>query len=197
MWHSCVDSQLLRYSRDCAQALLGSEAPQALARSQRAAQQAATAVALLGRPRGDVIVSSAWLHAIGESPSIRTTGFRPVDGAVYLLAEGWPTPVVNLVAHQGQARLIAPAFDAVKRLALFERIQGWPSDILDYAITLSLPDDMDPNPEACLRLAAKEMPATLRITARDRAERERRLRRAVDRVSAATIAARSPAHSAT
>jgi hypothetical protein len=139
-----------------------------------------------------VIVSSAWLHAIGESPSIHTTGFTPVDGAVYLLAEGWPTPVINLVAHQGQARLIAPAFDAIEELALFERIQGWPSDILDYSIVMGMPEDSPSDAEACLRLANRGLPPSLRVSARDRAERERRLRRAVDRVDAALIAARSP-----
>lgn len=140
-----------------------------------------------------MIISASWLHAIGESPSVRTTGFAPVDGAVHLLAEGWPTPVLNLVAHQGQARLIAPAYDATERLALFERIQGWPSDILDYSIAMSLIDAPDADPEACLRLASRALPPSLRITARDRAERERRLRRAVDRVNAALIVSRSPA----
>lgn len=192
MWHAVVDSQLLRYSHECARTLLAEDAPEAWGRSRRAADHAATAVAALGRPRGDMIVASAWLHAIGEAPAIRSTGFVPVDGAVHLLAEGWPGPVVSLVAHQGQARLIAPAFDAVERLALFERIQGWPSDILDYAIVMGLPDASQGDPEACLRLAAKSMPASLKITARDRVERERRLRRAVDRVHAALIAVRSP-----
>lgn len=167
--------------------------PAALTRSARAANHAEIAARSLERPRADLTIAAAWLHAIGESPSVRTTGFAPVDGAVHLLAEGWPTPVVNLVAHQGQARLIAPAYDATERLALFERIQGWPSDILDYSITMSLSDSSDPDPGACLRLAARNLPASLRITARERAERERRLRRAVDRVNAALIAARSPA----
>lgn len=188
-----MDSQLLRYAQDCAQTMLGSHASSAWARSERAAYQATTAVRALDRPRGEVIVAAAWLHAVGQSPSIRSTGFAPVDGAVHLLAEGWPTPVVNLVAHQGQARLIAPAFDATERLALFERIQGWPSDILDYSIVMALPEEEEPDPESCVRLAAKDLPASLRIAARDRAERERRLRRAVDRVNAALIAARVPA----
>lgn len=188
-----MDSQLLRYARDCARTHLEEASPAVFARSARAANQAEFAVRSLERPRAELTIAAAWLHAIGQSPSVRTTGFAPVDGAVYLLAEGWPTPVVNLVAHQGQARLIAPAYDATERLALFERIQGWPSDILDYAITMSLPDSPDADPEACLRLAARDLPTSLRITARDRAERERRLRRAVDRVNAALIAARSPA----
>jgi hypothetical protein len=115
-----------------------------------------------------------------------------VDGAVNLLAQGWPSPIVSLVAHQGQARLIAPAFDAIEELALFERIQGWPSDILDYSIVMGMPEDSPSDAEACLRLASRGLPTSLRISARDRAERERRLRRAVDRVDAALIAARSP-----
>ena len=187
-----MDSQLLRYSQECAQTLLAEHAPSAWAQSQRAAHQADTAVKILDRPRGEMIVAAAWLHAVGESPSVRSTGFAPVDGAVYLLAEGWPTPVVNLVAHQGQARLIAPAYDAQESMALFDRIQGWHSDILDHSIVMALPDEPDSDPEACLRLAAQALPASLKMAARDRAERERRLRRAVDRVGAALIAARVP-----
>ena len=188
-----MDSQLLRYSQECARTLLAEHVPAAWARSERAAEKADTAVKVLGRPRGEIIIAAAWLHAVGETPSVRSTGFAPVDGAVHLLAEGWPTPVVNLVAHQGQARLIAPAYDASESLALFDRIQGWPSDILDHSIVMGLTDGTTSDLEACLRLATQTLPASLRMTARDRAERERRLRRAVDRVNAALIAARVPA----
>jgi hypothetical protein len=187
-----VPSQLIRYAQDAARELLASGAPDAWARSERSAAQAARAVSILNRPRGEIIEAAAWLHAIGHSPEIRGSGFAPVDGAVHLLAEGWPTPVINLVAHQGQARLIAPAYGAIEQLTLFERIQGWPSDILDYAIVMAVSGEEHPDPEACLRQAAKGLPASLRMTARDRAERERRLRRAVDRVSAAMVSARSP-----
>lgn len=187
-----MESQLTRYARDCAESTLSVDAPLAWARSIRAAAHADRAVQVLGRPRGDMIVASAWLHAIGTSHAANGSGFAPVDGAVRLLAEGWPTPVVSLVAHQGQARLLAPAFDATERLALFERIQGWPSDILDYSIVMGLTDALEPDSESCLRLASQSLPGTLRITARDRSERERRLRRAVDRVNAALIAARQP-----
>ncbi len=189
-----MDSQLLRYSQDCARTLLESGAPAAWERSSRAANKAERVVAALERPRGEMIISAAWLHAIGEAPSIRKTGFAPVDGAVHLLAEGWPTPVVNLVAHQGQSRLIAPAYEATEQLALFERIQGWPSDILDYAIATSLTDAPEADSDYCVRLASKALPPSLRMTARDRAERERRLRRAIDRVNAALMASRSPTH---
>lgn len=141
-----------------------------------------------------MIVAAAWLHAVGESADIRRTGFVPVDGAVHLLAEGWPTPVVNLVAHQTQARIIAPHFGVTEQLALFERIQGWPSDILDYAIITSLVQTGPDDPTTSLRKASQELPASLKITASQRTERERRLRRALDRVTAATLAAQSPSH---
>jgi hypothetical protein len=159
----------------------------------RAAALAEQAVTALDRPRGEIIISAAWLHSIGRSPQVRSSGFIPIDGAVQLLADGWPTPVINLVAHQGQARLVAPAFGEVQRMALFDRIQGWPSDILDYSIVMGLASDEHPDPDACLRLAGRELPASLSISARDRSERDRRLRRAVDRVNAALIAARTPA----
>ena len=187
-------TQLVRYAQDCARTLLADDYPEQWERSRRAAAQAATVVEVLDRPRGEIMVAAAWLHAVGHARTVITSGCVPIDGAIHLLAEGWPTPVVNLVAHQGQARLLAAAYGDVERLALFDRIQGWPSDILDYAVTMGLPPEGTTDPEVGLRLAAKQVPASLAITARDRSMRERRLRRAVDRVHAALIAARSPAH---
>ncbi len=188
-----MDSQLIRYARDASQTALASQAPLAWERSARAAALADNAVTILDRPRGEIIIAAAWLHGIGEASAARRTNFAPVDGALHLLSEGWPTPVVHLVAHQAQARLVAPAYGATEEIALFERIQGWPSDILDYAIVLGGDGTGSLNPEACVRLAAKQLPASLRISARDRSERERRLRRAIDRVDAALIGARASA----
>lgn len=136
-----------------------------------------------------MIVAAAWLHAVGEGTGLRSTGFAPVDGAVYLLSEGWPDPVVSLVAHQAQSRMLAPVFRACEQLALFERIQGWPSDITDFAVVMALGDGPNPDPDQCLRESTLRIPATLGISARDRGERERRLRRAIDRVQSSLIAA--------
>jgi len=189
--HASVPGPLIRYAQECAYNLLHADAPRAWERSARAASLADGAVTVLGRPRGEAIIAAAWLHLVGESPRVNRTDFAPVDAAVYLLGEGWPTPVVNLVAHQGQARLIAPAFGSRERLALFDRIQGWPSDILDYSVVLAMATSDDVDPDTCLRQASRSLPASLSITARDRGERERRLRRAVDRVNAALIGARA------
>lgn len=193
VWHSPVTSQLLRYASDCARANLESTSTGAWDRSQRAAGHASNAVRHLGRPRGDIIIAAAWLHAVGESPDLARTGFAPVDGALYLLAEGWPAPVVNLVAYQSQARLLASAFDATGQLALFERIQGWPSDILDYSCVMALSEDRLPDPEECLRRAFPPDSTPRPWRTRDAAERERRLRRALDRVQAEMISASSTA----
>jgi hypothetical protein len=52
-------------------------------------------------------VAAAWLHAIGYAPSIGHTRFRPLDGARHRRDQGWPTSVVNLVAHHSGARFEA------------------------------------------------------------------------------------------
>ena len=179
--------QLIRYSRDCAEQLLEHVCPDAWLRSQTAARHAEGAATALGRPRAEIITAAAWLHAIGESPDLTRSGLAPLDGALHLLTSGWPEPVVSLVAHQMQSRLVAGAFASYESLGLIERIQGWPSDIMDYAVVISLAPAGLADPEMGLRRASESLPTTLRITARDRAERDRRIRRAVDRVSAALI----------
>ncbi|MCH9736831.1 MAG: HD domain-containing protein [Actinomycetia bacterium] len=51
---------------------------------------------------GDYLVASAWAHDIGYAPSLRVTGFHPLDGARFLRDEGFPEQVVSLVAfHSG------------------------------------------------------------------------------------------------
>ena len=102
--------QLIRYSRDCAEQLLEHVCPDAWLRSQTAARHAEGAATALGRPRAEIITAAAWLHAIGESPDLTRSGLAPLDGALHLLTSGWPEPVVSLVAHQMQSRLVAGAF---------------------------------------------------------------------------------------
>jgi HD domain len=50
----------------------------------------------------DCLVAAAWLHDIGYAPSVRVTGFHPVDGAFFARREGFDELVVSLVAfHSG------------------------------------------------------------------------------------------------
>lgn len=60
------------------------------------------------RDRGlidDDLVSAAWLHDIGYAPELATTGFHPLDGALYLQRVGAPERNVALVgAHTGASQ---------------------------------------------------------------------------------------------
>src|SRR6478735_1589129 len=47
----------------------------------------------------DSLVAAAWLHDVGYAPSVRSTGFHSLDGAVFVRAEGFPALVVSLVAY--------------------------------------------------------------------------------------------------
>lgn len=58
----------------------------------------ADALAGTGAISGDV-AAAAWLHDLGYADELAATGFHPLDGAVFLVAEGAPSEVVGLVAH--------------------------------------------------------------------------------------------------
>ena len=50
----------------------------------------------------DCLVAAAWLHDIGYVPSVRRTGFHPLDGAVFVRSAGFGELVASLVAfHTG------------------------------------------------------------------------------------------------
>ncbi len=65
---------------------------------------------------------AAWLHDVGYAPELSHTGFHPLDGARFLRAHGWPSAVVNLVAHHSGAR-----FEAAER--------GLSAELAEYALT--------------------------------------------------------------
>ncbi|MGA6163523.1 HD domain-containing protein [Amycolatopsis magusensis] len=67
----------------------------------------------------DELVAAAWLHDIGYSPSIKCTGFHPLDGALHLQANEWPSAIVNLVAHHSGARFEAAERGMSQQLARF------------------------------------------------------------------------------
>ncbi|HEX7657904.1 MAG TPA: HD domain-containing protein [Pseudonocardiaceae bacterium] len=58
----------------------------------------------------ETLVAAAWLHDIGYDPTIGHTRFHPLDGARYLREQGWPSAIVNLVAHHSGSR-----FEAIER----------------------------------------------------------------------------------
>ncbi|MEV6878875.1 HD domain-containing protein [Amycolatopsis sp. NPDC051128] len=84
-------------------------------------------------PERNPLVCAAWLHDIGYSPDLRTTGFHPLDGARHLRLLGWPSPVVNLVAHHSGARFEAAERGLSGQLGQFPFTASPTLDALDTA----------------------------------------------------------------
>jgi putative nucleotidyltransferase with HDIG domain len=84
---------------------------------------------------GDVLVAAAWLHDVGYSLEMGHTRFHPLDGARYLRAEGWPAPIVDLVAHHSGARYEAEQRGLSAELAEFPFPDG---PVLDALVTADL-----------------------------------------------------------
>lgn len=80
-----------------------------------------------------LLVSAAWLHDIGRAHSLVRTGFHPLDGALHLARDGWPDPVVRLVAHHSHARLVAPYYGVQAHLAVIDPLDDEWADVLAYA----------------------------------------------------------------
>lgn len=185
--HAQVPEQLVRYANELA-ALSMADHPELLAAGERAAEQARLCTTSLGRPRPEVLVAAARLHGIGHLPDVVKTGFAPVDGAVYLLGLGWPDPVVALVGHQLQARMVARYLGGGPQLSLLTRIQGWPADILDFALLTAGPAGVRTVSQG-LQALGRAQDADERIPERVRDERLSRLSRAGHRVDQALTAA--------
>lgn len=81
----------------------------------------------------EMLIVAAWLHDVGYSPSLRVTGFHPLDGATYLHQQGWPHRVCALVAHHSGARFAARALGLDQALNRYPYEQSSVSDALTLA----------------------------------------------------------------
>jgi HD domain len=73
-----------------------------LPHSHRVAQQASKVSDFLDDRWSLAIIDAAWLHDIGHSPAVSSSGFHPLDGARWLRAEGFSSDTCSLVAwHTG------------------------------------------------------------------------------------------------
>jgi len=185
--HADVPEPLVRYAAELATASMADE-PLLLAAGEQAAEQVRYCATMLARPRPEVLIAAAWLHGIGRLPAVVKTGFAPVDGAVYLLGLGWPDPVVSLVGHQLQSRMVARYLGAGPQLSLITRIQGWPADILDFAILTTGPHGVRTVGRG-LDALRRQQDSDDRIPLRIRDQRLARLSRAGRRVDEALTAA--------
>ncbi|MGH2707461.1 MAG: HD domain-containing protein, partial [Actinomycetota bacterium] len=77
------------------------------------------------------LVAAAYLHDVGHSPALRTTGFHPLDGARYVRAAGHER-LAGLVAHHSEARFQAELLGYSEALAEFPREVSETADALAY-----------------------------------------------------------------
>lgn len=101
-------------------------------------QRAATA-------RAHEVTAAAWLHDIGYAPRLRRTGFHPLDGALFLMNDGWPERIVRLVAHHSLAVLEAPFYGVGHHFGVIEPVTGVDADILTTADLLGGAGDTPPS----------------------------------------------------
>lgn len=83
--------------------LLADELPRRWAHTQGVAARARELASILGG-RAELIEAAAFLHDIGYSPTVSSTGFHPLDGARYLRhVVGADAVLCELVAHHSGA----------------------------------------------------------------------------------------------
>jgi putative nucleotidyltransferase with HDIG domain len=91
--------------------------PMRWAHVQSVALSASRVASLVDPACAGEIVAAAWLHDIGYAPTIKRTGFHPVDGAEFARDAGFPTLVVSLIAYHTGATAEAAQRGLQQRLA--------------------------------------------------------------------------------
>jgi hypothetical protein len=91
---------------------------------------------------GPLLVDAAWLHDIGYAPTVASTGFHPLDGALFLRdVVGADLRVCSLVAYHSSAAAEAVQRGLSERLsAEFEPFGGLLADALTYCDMTTSPD---------------------------------------------------------
>jgi hypothetical protein len=107
----------------------------------RTAGFVASRLAVLFDPEeAELLVAAATLHDIGYAQRIARTGFHPLDGGAFLLAEGYPQRLAGLVANHSLAILTADEHGIHDLAEQFPREEGLLADALAYADMHSAPD---------------------------------------------------------
>jgi len=80
---------------------------------------------------GAYLIAAAYLHDIGYAPSLKRTGFHPIDGAYYLRSHK-QNRLASLVAHHSEAQFEASLRGLIAELDKFPRKCSSLSDALTY-----------------------------------------------------------------
>jgi hypothetical protein len=124
--------QVVATAEDLARYLLTNE-PERLAHTKAVADRAQLFTAATSAEQAPFLVAAAWLHDIGYHPSLRETGFHPLDGALHLQRAGWPSPMCDLVAHHSGSRFVAAARQLDTELSVFAFVEDEVTDALTVA----------------------------------------------------------------
>lgn len=85
-----------------------------------------------------VLLASAYLHDIGYAPSLRVTGFHPLDGALFIRSCGYER-LASLIAHHFAARFEAHLRGCDQLLQEFPREHSAVADALTYCDATTSP----------------------------------------------------------
>ncbi|MEU5913633.1 HD domain-containing protein [Micromonospora sp. NPDC047527] len=92
----------------------------------------------------DLLVAAAWLHDIGYAPEIVDSGFHSLDGARWLVRNGWDIRLASLVAHHSCASYEADERGLGQALSSeFPDEASAVSDALSYSDMTTGPDGQD------------------------------------------------------
>ncbi len=128
-----ADAALLGDALSRAKKLLRKDRPHRWLHTQGVGNRAAELAPTVRKADRVVLIAAAWLHDIGYAPTVRDTGFHPLDGGLYLRGEDWDDRIAALVAHHSGARFVAPRRGLKRLMSEFEFEEGEVSDTLTYA----------------------------------------------------------------
>lgn len=141
-----MPSDAVLRARVIAEQRLGSMAPR-WAHVRGVAAAAESLASGLAADDADAVVTAAWLHDLGYAPSLRSSGFHPVDGAVFVRAQGFPAVVVSLVAYHTGAVFEARERGLSDALAEFAEPPRLLLDVLTRADLITGPEGSRVRPE--------------------------------------------------
>jgi HD superfamily phosphodiesterase len=121
---------IVDWARNEAQHALRS-ATRRLAHTRAVAERATEIAGIVAVEDCGTLVAVAYLHDIGYAADLTATGFHPLDGAVWLRAQGYER-LARLVAHHSGARFEAAARGYSERLAEFSEERSAVADALTY-----------------------------------------------------------------
>lgn len=98
---------------------------------QSVVEQARWVSQVFDESEGEYLIAAAYLHDIGYAPELKRTGFHPIDGAIYLRAQGYER-LACLVAHHSEAQFEARLRGLESELAQFLREHSPLAEALNY-----------------------------------------------------------------